>query len=99
MNGPHLRGELLELLSVILLWFCPDLREFLERTRDDRFLRQLPTALSGNRDESFNSHDGLFRDPRPRPANTRTVARDIAQHRTCQLWIHLQAGDLGQEGV
>ena len=78
MNGTHLRGKLLELLSIILLWFYPDLREFLERTRDGRFLRQLLTALSGHRDESFNSHDGLFRDPGPRPANTRTVARDIA---------------------
>jgi len=78
MNGTHLRGKLLELLSVILLWFYPYLREFLERTRDDRFLHQLLTALSGNWDESFNSHDGLFRDPGPRPANTHTVARDIA---------------------
>ena len=78
MNGTHLRGKLLELLSVILFWFYPYLREFLERARDDRFLRQLLPALSGNRDESFNSHDGLFRDPGPRPANTRTVARDIA---------------------
>src|SRR2546426_4574559 len=78
MNGTHLRGKLLELLSVILLWFDPYLREFLERTRDDRFLRQLLTALSGHREERFHSHDGLFRDPGPRPANARTVARDIA---------------------
>src|SRR5262245_21195186 len=78
MNGTHLRGKLLELLSVILLWFYPYLREFLERTGDDRFLRQLLPALSGNRDERFHSHDGLFRDPRPSSTNTRTVARDIA---------------------
>ena len=31
MNGTHLRGKLLELRSVILLWFYPYLREFLER--------------------------------------------------------------------
>jgi hypothetical protein len=78
MNGTHLRGKLLELLAVILLWFYPYLREFLERTRDDRFLRQLLPALSGHRDESFNRHDGLFRDPGSSPANARTVARDIA---------------------
>ena len=78
MNGTHLRGKLLELRSVILFWFYPYLRKFLERARDDRFLRQLLTALSGNWDESFNSHDRLFRDPGPRPANARTVARDIA---------------------
>ena len=78
MNGTHLCGKLLELLSVILFWFYSYLREFLERTRDNRFLHQLLTALSGNRDERFNSHDGLFRDPRTSPANTRAVARDIA---------------------
>jgi hypothetical protein len=78
MDGTHLCGKLLELLSVILLWFYPYLREFLERTRDDRFLPQLLPTLSGHRDESCNSHDGLFRDPRPSPANTRAVARDMA---------------------
>jgi hypothetical protein len=38
MNGTHLRGKLLELFSIILLWFYPYLREFLECIRDDRFL-------------------------------------------------------------
>jgi hypothetical protein len=78
MDGTHLRGKLLELLSVILFWFDPYLREFLERTRNDGLLCQLLTALSGNRDERFNSHDSLFRDPGPSPANARTIARDIA---------------------
>jgi hypothetical protein len=78
MDGTHLRGKLLELLSVILFWFGPYLREFLERTRNDGLLCQLLTALSGNRDERFNSHDSLFRDPGSSPANTRAIARDIA---------------------
>ena len=78
MNSPHLRGKLLELLAVILLWFFYSLREFSERAYNDRFLRQRLTTFAGNRDKGLDSHGGLFRDPDSSPSNTRTVACDVA---------------------
>src|SRR6266545_7964546 len=46
MNSLHLRGKLLELLAVILLWFFYSLREFPERAHDHRFLRQRLTTFA-----------------------------------------------------
>src|SRR5262245_32484300 len=99
MNGTHLRGKLLELLAVKLLWFSPYLRKFLERTRDDRFLCQRLATHSRDRDKSLNGHSSLFRHPRPGPRNARTVARNVAQHCTRQLWIDLEVRRFGQKGV
>ena len=79
MNGTHLRSKLFELLSIILFWFYPYLREFLECTGNDRFLCQLLTILSGNWDESFKSHDSLLRDPGAR-TTSRSPHRISSSH-------------------